>query len=220
MISKKQLVDFLTKTSVNAGLIDKLKIRYRPWVCPYHELLSLIKPGDKVLDIGFGSGQFALLVSEFSEAKKISGIEIREKLVNQANQLFGKRGADQDWNFSLFDGENFPANLNEYNLIFLIDVLHHISKKQQILFLSRIYDKMSPSASLILKDINASSILVLFNKLHDLVLAGETGHELSVTKARQLSEKIGFSVVKEEKKRQIFYPHYWLVLNKDETNLL
>lgn len=213
-VSKRQLVRFLTRNTINAGFIDKLKIGYRPYICPFEDLLALVNPGDRVFDIGCGSGQFALLVANFTRATKVSGIEISDKLIANANQLFSERKSDVEFQFSVFDGVEIPARIKDSDIIFLIDVLHHVPRDQQVSFLQRIYKEMAEGAKLVLKDINAASSFVFFNKVHDLVFAGEIGNELKLDDVSALVENIGFTIVRSDKKTEFVYPHYLLVLQK------
>ncbi len=214
MISNKELIKFLEKTSINSGFIDKLKIKYRPVICPFEDLLKYTLNKKNLFDVGCGSGQFSLVAANFTDIKKIMGIEISETLVTNANALAKKYGAGKEFIFKTFDGVNFPDAMADYEVVFLIDVLHHVPSNQQHSFLESIFKKMAPGAQLILKDINAASPFVYCNKMHDLVFAREIGNEVSVSKAKQWLQEIGFTV-KEEYTKQVFvYPHYFLIAEK------
>lgn len=69
---------------------------------------------------------------------------------------------------------------------------------------------MSVGRRLIMKDIDASSPLVIASKLHDLVFAGEVGHERSRKQLKQMVEAAGFEVVGERSRRMLWYPHFTL----------
>ena len=85
----KNLVHHLKNKHVpEPGIISRLKISYRPYICPFKELLEDLPEGQKVFDIGCGSGMFLSLVAEFRNPKAIAGIEIDQKLINNANQIF------------------------------------------------------------------------------------------------------------------------------------
>jgi hypothetical protein len=68
-----------------------------------------------------------------------------------------------------------------------------------------------------LKDINRSSGFVYFNKMHDLVFAGEVGNEKSVEETSKICEKAGFRILSTFTKRTVVYPHYFLVLEKGQS---
>lgn len=214
-LQNKEIVEFLSEAKLSAGFLDTLKIKYRTYICPFVDLIGKIKPGDKVGDVGCGSGQFLLLVSRFANSPDyLYGIEISERLIHNANELFSENVSIKH-KFETFDGSHFPDELREMDIIFLIDVLHHVPKKSQIRFLEDLCALMKPGARLVLKDINAASPLVFFNKTHDLIFAGEIGHEISTDTAVELLKKNGLNIIDQDKRRMYVYPHYTIVARKE-----
>ncbi|PWT96770.1 MAG: methyltransferase [Bacteroidetes bacterium] len=80
------------------------------------------KPGSKILDIGSGPGKFCLAASHFKPYSFFSGIEQREELVSQSNQLKNKlrntrveflHGNFTQVNFKSFDGFYFYNSFYE-----------------------------------------------------------------------------------------------------------
>ncbi len=212
-LTNRAIIRFLKKTYKGAGFIDSLKIKYRSLICPFISLIKKVQPGEKVGDVGCGSGQFLLLLSEFAQPSYLYGIEISRKLINNAQNLFGNLTGPKYF-FSEYDGKNFPSELGEMDTIFLIDVLHHVPKKSQEDFMKTLAFIMKPGARLILKDINAGSPLVYFNKLHDLIFAREIGNEISIGNAIQLLKANGLTIIEQEKRVMYVYPHYTIVAKK------
>lgn len=212
-ISNKDLLTFLKSLDFSSGFVDRLKVYYRPLVCPFTELIGLIKAGEKVGDIGCGSGQFCLLLAEFAHPSFVYGIEISSRLVNNANQLFGKH-AKVAYKFEEFDGVRFPDTIGELDILFLNDVLHHVPKTAQQKFMSDLIKAMKPGARLVLKDINGSSPFVYFNKMHDLVFAGEIGNERPAAEAKKWLTNEGLVITEFSKKQMYVYPHYTIVAKK------
>lgn len=214
MIKNAEIIKFLTSTTINAGFVDKLKIKYRPIICPFNDLLNYANTVESVFDIGCGSGQFVALLAKYTSVKKIKGIEINERLVNNAQQVNQPFLKDKEIQFAVFDGKEIPNDISEYDLIYLIDVYHHIPKNIQEQFIKQLHAKMKKGARLMFKDIDAASPLVLCNKLHDLVFAKEIGNEISFVKAKNLLKETGFSIVEEYKKTVFVYPHYFVLAEK------
>lgn len=214
MVANSEIIAFLKSKSAGAGFIDTLKIRYRPLICPFGELFRFVQEGDTVCDIGCGSGQFSLLLAHFTPVKKILGLEISERLVKNARSLFDAEKNPVENTFEVYDGKTFPDALKQYDLLFLIDVLHHVPGEDQQAFLAAICEKMRPGAKLIFKDIDGGSPLVVFNKMHDLVFSREIGKERSVKRAGVMAEKAGFKIISTFKRITAVYPHYFLVLEK------
>lgn len=215
MPTDREIAAFFADKAANAGFIDRLKIRYRPYICPFRTLLGFTAGESSLFDIGCGSGQFCLLAAQFSGVERIHGIEIDQRLVgNACDALSEMTGVSADVTFAVFDGQNLPAEVYDYGLVFMVDVLHHVPPPLQREFLERVHAAMRPGASLLLKDIDAASPLVAFNRIHDIVFAGSAGREWSHADARRVCAETGFNVAESFTQRVGLYPHYFLRLVK------
>ena len=213
VLKNKKIINYLRSHYKATGFLDSLKIKYRSLICPFVPLIKMVNADDKVGDVGCGSGQFLLLVSEFAKPSFVYGIEINERLVNNAKNLFSSL-PNKNFNFTEYNGKNFPAELGEMDIIFLVDVLHHVPKKNQENFIMELISVMKLGAKLILKDINGGSPLVYFNKLHDLIFAREIGNEISIDNAILLLKRNGLKIIEQEKRTMYVYPHYTIVAQK------
>lgn len=214
ILKNADIIHFLKNTYPGTGFIDSLKIKYRPLISPFTDLIQKVKPAEKVADIGCGSGQFLLLLSKFASPSSLSGFEINPRLIDNANNLFSTIPTGIDYNFSLFDGVNFPETLKEMDRVFLIDVFHHVPKAMQETFLKNLCSSLKPGAELVFKDINATSPLVYFNKLHDIIFAGEIGNEWPMEKVINILQQQGLKIIEQYKRRIYAYPHYTIVAKK------
>lgn len=213
-INTRKIIEYLSESNTQMGFINHLKIRYRPLICPFEDLLMQIQPGETIFDIGCGSGQFLLLANKFCKPAKVIGIEINDNLIHNANTLFQQKKFT-NFTFHTFDGKNIPDTIREADKIFLIDVLHHINPDSVGPFISSIALKMKKGAVLIFKDIDAQNPLVIFNKFHDLIFSKEIGNEISFKHALDLIEDKGLQIVSANKKRMYVYPHYTIVAKKN-----
>src|SRR5690606_14887317 len=109
---------------------DRIKIAYRPLICPFDDLLELIPENSSVFDVGCGSGMFLSLVKAFRNPTKLGGIEISESLIANARAVLGSDFNEQTF-LAVFDGKELPENISDYEYIFMIDVYHHIPSDQQ-----------------------------------------------------------------------------------------
>lgn len=213
-LHNRQIVKYLEETKFSAGLFDTLKVKYRTYICPFADLIGLIQPGDRVGDVGCGSGQFLLLAQQFAKPSRVFGIEITIRLIENAHQLFKAKTSIPN-KFEVYDGIHFPEELASMDITFLIDVLHHVPRSAREQFIRNLSSRISSGSKLVLKDIDAASPFVLFNKMHDLIFAsGERGNEISVNNAINLLESNGFEIISKSKRRMYVYPHYTLVARK------
>jgi len=214
-ISTSVLVDFLrSKEAANTKFTDKLKIRYRPYICPFDQLLIQIPTGKSVFDVGCGSGQFALLLAEFREPTRLKGIEISQTLVDNAKALLAPYSSSVFVDFAKYHGDDIPDDIAQYDYVTMIDVAHHIPAKLQHAFFEQLYAKMATGSVLVFKDINASSPFVYANKMHDLLFAGELGNEKSFSYTKELFNKLGLTILSSSKKLMFCYPHFTIIAKK------
>lgn len=215
-ISNSEIIRFLTSKTVNAGFVDKLKIKYRPVICPFDDLLDFAEGKTSVFDVGCGSGQFCGLIAKYTGAGKIMGIEISGTLVANARQVNEEFTSAKSMKFEVFDGGNIPEEIQDYDLVYMIDVFHHIPAGRQSPFMAQLFRKMKSGATLVFKDIDAGSPLVVCNKLHDIIFSGETGNEISFQTAAALLEQTGFAIKSKFKKTVFTYPHFFIICEKPE----
>ena len=194
-------------------LADRLKFVYRPYICPFDVLLPLIKENDSLLDIGCGQGQFILLAAKTVNPLKIAGIEISNALIEKCEEMIKQNGLGNA-SVSIYNGFDLPDFSREYNVFTMIDILHHIPEAKQWDYLENLYKTLKKGDLLILKDINAGSILHIFNKLHDFVVSREASREKKACDVLSFCEKLGFKAELFKKKRMLVYPHFILTLRK------
>ncbi|MFZ6050864.1 class I SAM-dependent methyltransferase [Halocola ammonii] len=213
-IENRQLISFLkNQQPSDAGFLDKLKIAYRPVICPFDDLLELIPEQSSVYDIGCGSGMFLSLVNEFRNPSKLGGVEISEELIRNANALLENESA-LPIDLRVFDGSEIPEVIFDFDFVVMIDVFHHIPRKNQLQFLEQLVGKMRSGATLIFKDIEGSSFLSFWNKFHDLLLAGEAGNEPRSTELVRFLNQLPLTLEHHSERRMWLYPHFTLVLKK------
>ncbi len=208
-VTTRELVTELRATTVGQGVIERLKIAYRPYICPFDDLIRRVRPGAHVVDIGCGSGQFALLLAQFSSAASVHGIEVDDRLVANATKLLAERAPGFPATFEKYDPtKGLPESVARAEQVFVIDVLHHVPPAKQQPVINQLRTLVGPGTLLVLKDIDAASPLVFANKLHDVVLSRDLGREVKADTAKRWVTAAGFRVVEVSRKRTLVYPHY------------
>jgi len=212
-LTAKELSGYLGSVYSKASWLDKIKIVYRPYICPFGSLIQECSNSGAIADIGCGSGQFLLLLTKYTGAGKVGGVEISPVLVDNAKELLGNQ-QNAVFTIEMYDGVNIPNFISAFDTITLIDVFHHIKKEKQEKFIAEVYGKMKKGSKLVFKDINAAHPFVIMNKLHDIAFGGGAGDEISVKAAEKLLTAAGFKVTAVAKKVMLWYPHYTIVCCK------
>jgi 2-polyprenyl-3-methyl-5-hydroxy-6-metoxy-1,4-benzoquinol methylase len=122
----------------------------------YHRLLApsleSVPPESRILDIGCGQGLLVYALNSFG-FKNVQGIDLSEQQV-AVGQKFGLpcHAVDKQYIFGL--ARTHPAT---FDLIFLMDVLEHLDKAEQLRVLTAISDLLVPGGRLILSVPNANA---------------------------------------------------------------
>lgn len=216
-VTRNELVSFLkSHHNTSPGFLARSKAIYRPLICPFDRLLNLLPEGQRVLDIGCGTGVFLQLVARYRSPSAIAGLETNGHAIECARKLFLSTKNSVPVRLEVYDGTKLPGWIREYDYVFLVDVLHHISRDRQEQALSDLFEKLEVGAQLIIKDIDAGQpFWCLFNKLHDLLLARQYPQERTASDVRAQLSKVGFCVKNLTKERIYVYPHYTIVSEKN-----
>lgn len=219
-VTRSELVDFLKGFyGGSPGFLARTKAIYRPMICPFDRLLNLLPAGQRVLDIGCGTGAFLQLVAQYRHPSAIGGLETNRHAVECARKLFLSSHNTMPTRLEDYDGTTFPGWIGDYDYVFLVDVLHHIPQNRQWQALHELFDKLKVGAHLIIKDIDAGQpFWCTFNKLHDLLLAWQYPHERAASDLRAQLLRLGFVVKDLTKERIYVYPHFTIVSEKQRAS--
>jgi len=92
-----------------------------------------LKPDSSVLELGCGSGGYALYVAE-TVGCRIVGLDINEPGVQNANQLAAARGLAERVRFEQCDAsEGLPFEDGTFDAVFSNDVLCHLAGRSKVL---------------------------------------------------------------------------------------
>lgn len=88
-----------------------------------NKIFSLIKPTDKVIDIGCGLGMFLPSISPL--CKELIGIDVSPAFVEASLDTIARFGL-KNTNVIMSKSEELPFPDNEFDLIIMVDVIHHV----------------------------------------------------------------------------------------------
>lgn len=190
--------------------------RLRPYICPFHRLLSVVPKGSSVLDVGCGSGIFlgllmkrvglrAALGFDFSKSAIELATIMRERLpAEMAKSIsFERRNANQSWPGGTFD------------MVSMIDVMHHVPPAAQREVFLQAIDHVAPGGLLLYKDMaNHPVPFALANRMHDLIMAHQWINYIPIALIKSWGAEAGLNVKQESQCRMIWYAHEWIVFQK------
>lgn len=180
---------------------------HRPRICPFLTVLERVGIGSRVVDYGCGEGALSALIARYRGPASLTGVELDAAKIQIAQRVY--------------KGERFPLDsrvlrpnmaevaLRSADLVLLVDVLHHIPFNEQEAFLQELFRKTSSGTRWIVKDMNASHVWrTKWNRLHDRVLNGGGGGELSLEDCKQALSQLGLRVVLTKEIEGWLYSHY------------
>jgi len=201
----------IAKTIYVAGPIGLRKLQHwRPYICPFERLAPYARDGSRVLDIGCGSGLLLCLLAGLGRAFEGVGFDVSQRAINMARQA-AERLAPLNPNARLsFEclkpGSPWPTG--DFDAVYLVDVLHHVSLKSQRAFLRQALSKLGSGGTLVYKDMCARPRWRAFaNRLHDLVISQQWISYLPIEILEQWVRSEGREVVVREDLTRFWYGH-------------
>lgn len=200
----------LVKILKPESFIEHLKI-LRPLICPFGRILYCIKDTENknFLDIGCGDCSFLFLVKKYKNFGKLSGIDIKitQKTIDTCNKN----------NIKIYKSDSFSVlGDNKYDVVSIIDVLHHVERHKRLEFINNALDLVRPGGQLIIKDMNNRPFFHAFmNRIHDLIFARQFINYISSNELENYIKSNGFSVLNAGKIIMFVYSHYWIFSKKE-----
>lgn len=111
---------------------DSLQMSKKPSVLKFFlpTIKENIGPDDTVLDIGCGSGGFTFAAAPY--CKEIVGLDISKEFINEANRILN-RADISNVSFHCYDGDTPPSVSEKFDVVLMVDVIHHMSDPDELL---------------------------------------------------------------------------------------
>jgi cyclopropane fatty-acyl-phospholipid synthase-like methyltransferase len=112
----------------------------------FKELQQYVQNPRRIIDIGCGYGIPATWLLELYPDARVYGLEPDESRVRIASQVIGDRG-----HVEVGLAPDLPAVDSEVDTVIMLDMLHLIDDEELKLVLKRIFQKLSPGGTLIIR---------------------------------------------------------------------
>lgn len=186
----------------------------RPYICPLEEILPLVPAGSAVLDVGCGGGLFLGLLADSGRVSRAVGFDSSPAAVAVARSMTVNLPNHTTVEIRHIDA-TAPWPSESYDVVSLVDVLHHVPPAAQRAVLSRAFDCVRPGGLLLYKDMATKpKWRAICNQLHDLVLARQWIHHVPVGLVEMWAAENGMRLVAQGAASRLWYAHEWRVFHR------
>ncbi|MBL8963317.1 MAG: class I SAM-dependent methyltransferase [Phycisphaeraceae bacterium] len=205
-------------------VLNRTLQRWRPYIVPFDQILRFIPEGASILDVGCGGGLLGALVGATRRPRRFVGFDSSSDAIAVARAMSGRVGSELPGGafapefLRLDAGEPWPAG--EFDVVTIIDVIHHVPPAHQRDVILRAASRLAPGGRLIYKDMTRRGVVrPLMNRLHDLVLARQWIHyaDIDLVQAWLTGSEAGMSVTHRAFHARGWYGHELLVMDKPRS---
>lgn len=212
-----ELARLVRQLYVSGPYLMRKMMHYRVRICPFERLIVHVNPGSSVLDVGCGSGLFLALLAVSTRHVTGVGFDSSAPAIETAAQMAERAkalGFDAELQFLRLEvAQPWPSGL--FDVVSLIDVLHHVPPSHQKSVLERSTHSLKPNGILIYKDIaNHPFLPAGMNRLHDLILARQWIHYVPIRNLEDWCRHLGLELTHEESDTRLWYRHELRVFRK------
>jgi 2-polyprenyl-3-methyl-5-hydroxy-6-metoxy-1,4-benzoquinol methylase len=192
----------------------KRKQLLRPYICPFHILLNHIPPEANILDAGCGAGLFIFLLVRLGRIRSAVGFDTDPNAIAVAQQLAARISASGAIRFEHRDANSaWPPGT--FDVVSLIDVIHHIQSKDQTTMLANAIEHVADGGILLYKDMASRPLWRAWaNRLHDLISAGDWIKYLELNQVIDVAQRSGLRLEETGTINMLWYRHEWCVFRR------
>lgn len=201
----------------DAHLMFRLIARGRPYICPFEPIVRWVPPGARLFDIGCGSGLWLMTLGTLNHIETGLGVDTNARALQIARQAAARLAKEEPRPTLTFHHTTTIADWpdEQFDVVSLIDVLHHIPPRNQNEFLDAAWRHVRPGGRLVYKDMgSAPKLHALANRLHDLILSRQLVHYISVDEVAEHLKASHGVILHQEAWRRGVYAHELLVVEK------
>lgn len=163
--------------------------------------LAQIKPGDRVLDVGCGTGDLTMAAKAVTgPTGEVYGTDASPEMIDLARRKATRTGVDVTFQIDLIENMTFPDN--QFDVVLSSLMMHHLPDDLKREGLAQIYRVLKPGGRLLIVDMESSPSGSVLRRLSDVMIqlhGGHTAMQNNVKKLIPLVEAAGFTNVETNK---------------------
>ena len=137
--------------------------------------LAQINPGDKVLDVGCGTGDLTLEAKKLAGSTgEVHGTDASPNMIEQARQKTARTGIDVTFQVGLVEDIDFPEN--QFDVVLSSLMMHHLPDGLKQEGLAEIYRVLKPGGRLLIVDMQSTIGGTFAQRLSDFMITVHGGH--------------------------------------------
>ena len=168
--------------------------------------LAQIKPGDRVLDVGCGTGDLTMAAKTLAgPTGQVYGMDASPEMIERAQQKAARAGVEVTFQVDLIENMTFPDK--QFDVVLSSLMMHHLPDDLKREGLTEIYRVLKPGGRLLIVDIESSSSGSLGQRFSDLMIhlhGGHTAMQNNVKKLIPFVETAGFTNIETNKLNRQF----------------
>lgn len=199
--------------------LARLRQLLRESVCPLEKLVEAIpgNPSMSALDIGCGGGLMLALLGLHDKIGYGLGFDSSPSAIALA-QLMRKnihlKKSNLKLNFTCLSAHSeWPEG--EYNLVLLMDVLHHIPPEIQKNVFHKALSKVSQGGFMVYKDMATyPRWKMMANQIHDLIFAGQWISHIPLSDVMAWASEKDFRILTQKTYSKLWYQHDLIIFTQ------
>jgi 2-polyprenyl-3-methyl-5-hydroxy-6-metoxy-1,4-benzoquinol methylase len=190
--------------------------RWRPWICPFEPLIEFVPDHSETLDIGCGGGLFLGLLAALGRIARGYGFDASGKAIAVAEAMRRRLPGGHRLRFERVDACS-PWPSSHFDVVAMIDLLHHIPPAQQRSIFERGLACVRPGGRLVFKDMaTRPRWRAAANQLHDLLLARQWIHHVAPEKVIAWAAEAGWRAREHLTIDRLWYRHEAILFTRAE----
>ena len=138
---------------------------WRPHICPFNLLIDLVPKGSRVLDIGCGGGLFLGILTDLCRIKGGVGFDSSASAIDLAKTMLRRLDSEHDLTFRRISVDE-PWPEGEFEVISLIDVMHHVPPKYQRALIEKIAGRVGNGGPIFIQGHGGAPVVAGFRQPH------------------------------------------------------